>query len=341
MDKRATNSAALPEGLLENWNLFRQSHRSIIYTKNIASGASQCLSEACVQLATAYTNCIVENFEARLLKYLSYLIQNTFVSMTYQDVKKIAYDYCYQSVCKGEPKWPQGATFTQETKTTVDEVCLPLQQLITKQVTLKELSASPSTFLPCILYILSKYEAEHKDNHAYDVRRLPLPRLFAALPSPSLHWRFVNISANFLSAFVKEALPRGYSDQLRMFYRVFNFKKLRINSIDALLPSQNNKIMFANTVKTDGFSVDFVFNKRTTKNTSLAANIDLELEDFDLEEVQQTYLPMFLDPGRKSVFTAAVGFDKAKHQIRRCSTAEYYHMTGSTKYMKKLEKTKG
>ncbi|PHZ17690.1 uncharacterized protein RHIMIDRAFT_310330, partial [Rhizopus microsporus ATCC 52813] len=78
-DKRVTNSAALPEGLLENWNLFRQSHGSIIYTKKPASGTSQCLSESCVQLATTYTNCIAENFEARLLKYLSYLIQNTFV----------------------------------------------------------------------------------------------------------------------------------------------------------------------------------------------------------------------------------------------------------------------
>ena len=50
MDKRVTNSATLPEGLLENWNLFKQSHRSIIYTKNLAGRTSQCLSEACVQL---------------------------------------------------------------------------------------------------------------------------------------------------------------------------------------------------------------------------------------------------------------------------------------------------
>ncbi|CEG83902.1 hypothetical protein RMATCC62417_17767 [Rhizopus microsporus] len=91
--------------------------------------------------------------------------------------------------------------------------------------------------------------------------------------------------------------------------------------------------MFANTVKSDGFSVDFVFSKRT-------ANIDLKLEDFGLEEVKQAYQPMFLDPGRKSMFTAAIGLDTTNHQIRRCSTTEYYHMTGSTKYTKKLEKLK-
>ena len=107
-----------------------------------------------------------------------------------------------------------------------------------------------------------------------------------------------------------------------------------------MLPSQNNKIMFANTVKSDGFTVDFVINKRTTKDTSLAANVDLAPEDFDLKEVKQTYQPMFLGPGRKSVFTAAIGLDTTNHQIRRCSTAKYYHMTGSTKYIKKLEKLK-
>ncbi|ORE01021.1 hypothetical protein BCV72DRAFT_177730, partial [Rhizopus microsporus var. microsporus] len=110
--------------------------------------------------------------------------------------------------------------------------------------------------------------------------------------------------------------------------------------VDDLLPNQNNKVMFANTVKSDGFSVDFVFNKRTTKDTSLIANIDLKLEDFGLEEAKQAYQPMFLDPGRKSVFTAAIGLDTANHQIRRCSTAEYYHRTGSTKYIKKLERFK-
>ncbi|CEI95016.1 hypothetical protein RMCBS344292_09217 [Rhizopus microsporus] len=49
---------------------------------------------------------------------------------------------------------------------------------------------------------------------------------------------------------------------------------------------------------------------------------------------------MLLDRGRKSVLTAAIGLHKTKHQIRRCSTAEYYYITGSTKYLKTLEKPK-
>ncbi|CEG75786.1 hypothetical protein RMATCC62417_10776 [Rhizopus microsporus] len=98
--------------------------------------------------------------------------------------------------------------------------------------------------------------------------------------------------------------------------------------------------MFTNTIKSNGFSVDFVFNKRTTKDASSETIIDLKLEDFGLEEVKQTYQPMSLDLGRKSVLTAAIGLDEAKYQIKHCSTAEYYYMTESTKRFRKLEKLK-
>jgi hypothetical protein len=43
---------------------------------------------------------------------------------------------------------------------------------------------------------------------------------------------------------------------------------------------------------------------------------------------------MFLDPGRKSLFTAVVGVASAK-QIRKFFVKEYYHLTGSTVYSKK------
>ncbi|KAI9473846.1 MAG: hypothetical protein EXX96DRAFT_320842 [Benjaminiella poitrasii] len=62
----------------------------------------------------------------------------------------------------------------------------------------------------------------------YDVRRLSLPRLSSVLPSPTYHWRFITISANALSAFLPgQSLPRGYVDQLQLFYTVFKFHKLR------------------------------------------------------------------------------------------------------------------
>ncbi|KAI9269533.1 hypothetical protein EDC94DRAFT_599162 [Helicostylum pulchrum] len=48
----------------------------------------------------------------------------------------------------------------------------------------------------------------------------------------------------------------------------------------------------------------------------------------------------FLDPGRKSVYTAFVGLDLNEHQIRHCSTKEYYHLTGYTAYAVKQQKKK-
>ncbi|KAL0076474.1 hypothetical protein F4703DRAFT_1883669 [Phycomyces blakesleeanus] len=52
------------------------------------------------------------------------------------------------------------------------------------------------------------------------------------------------------------------------------------------------------------------------------------------------YRPSFLDPGRKTVFTAAVGLDPNEHQLRHCTTKEYYHLTGSTLYARKLQQEK-
>lgn len=99
--------------------------------------------------------------------------------------------------------------------------------------------------------------------------------------------------------------------------------------------------MFNNLVRSDGFSVDFVFvKKRIPESTeSRLMNSDLLLQDFKFEEVKDKYNPISIDPGRKSVFTAAVGIDE-NVQIRRCTTSEYYHNTGSNSFSKKQKKKK-
>ncbi|KAI9470704.1 MAG: hypothetical protein EXX96DRAFT_490495, partial [Benjaminiella poitrasii] len=186
INKCVTNSTSLPEGLLDRWDAFKQRHRSIIYVRDIASGTSQCLTEACVQLSTIYTNHTVENFEAKARKYVCYRIQNIFKLMGRQKVQKVA-DYTYQQVCLGTPVRPESTMFTMEKKRIVDETFLSLRNIIPSQVSLKTLFASPSSFIPCLSYILSQYEAEQEAHHTYDVRRLPLPGLFPLLPNPSLH----------------------------------------------------------------------------------------------------------------------------------------------------------
>lgn len=68
------------------------------------------------------------------------------------------------------------------------------------------------------------------------------------------------------------------------------------------------------------------------------SNYDLGLHDFSIEETGRSFILASLDPGRKYVCTAAVGLDINQHQIRRCLTKEYYHLTGSVVYSIGLQK---
>lgn len=142
-------------------------------------------------------------------------------------VKLIVKEYCYQYVCRGEPKWPTGVALSDDLKLKIRNECDPLRDHTTESVSLKSLSASPGNYIRCFSHILSAYEEEHRNHSPFDVRRLPLPRLFSISPKPSCRCRFVNISVNALSCFVKESLPRGYENQLQMFHRIFDFTKLR------------------------------------------------------------------------------------------------------------------
>jgi hypothetical protein len=67
---------------------------------------------------------------------------------------------------------------------------------------------------------------------------------------------------------------------------------------------------------------------------------ELKLEDFTKEEVDKHYKPIYLDPGRKHVFTGVTGSDLLNNEVRRCSSKEYYTMTGSQRDQPKLEKEK-
>lgn len=93
--------------------------------------------------------------------------------------------------------------------------------------------------------------------------------------------------------------------------------------------------MFINRVVTDGFSVSFVFARESRSNGT-----QLELEDFTAEEVDKYFRPVALDPGRRKIFKAAYGCGEDSHEIRQCSTAEYYNMTGSPQRNKVLHREK-
>ncbi|KAI8970065.1 hypothetical protein BDF20DRAFT_889110, partial [Mycotypha africana] len=67
--------------------------------------------------------------------------------------------------------------------------------------------------------------------------------------------------------------------------------------------------------------------KKKSKEDAIIDHHGLTLENFSYEETTANYRPTFVDPGRKTVFTAAIGLETNRHEIRRCSTKEYYHMT--------------
>jgi hypothetical protein len=83
-----------------------------------------------------------------------------------------------------------------------------------------------------------------------------------------------------------------------------------ICSITELTPNGNNNVLFGNLIRTDGFSVDFLFYKRfQVGHAPSLQKFDLALDGFNLLEVENNYMPISLDPGRKSVFTATVGLE--------------------------------
>ncbi|KAL4213962.1 hypothetical protein AB4K20DRAFT_1966716 [Rhizopus microsporus] len=65
--KRVTASIDMPPNMMAAWNVFQSQYSSIVYHQQIAGGTSQCLAEACTELATSYHNSMVEHFESRLL----------------------------------------------------------------------------------------------------------------------------------------------------------------------------------------------------------------------------------------------------------------------------------
>ncbi|KAI8047943.1 uncharacterized protein B0P05DRAFT_576127 [Gilbertella persicaria] len=291
---------------------FKAGNPNATFNEDLFGGASQCITEACKKLATAYENAVVERIENILRRFLQYQIQIMFVSMAPKDVDDIVTEYGYQYVCQGEAVWPEQKSLEDPMiKRRIDELCLPLKNKLDARVSIKSLADNPGFFVPLLFHILAVFEREHQSHKAFDVRRLLLPRLFNVFPSPSCHWRSVIISVDALAAFLPgQPLPRGYNDQLHLFYKVFDFKPLRIKSIESLLLTGSNKRLFGNLIKSDGFSVNFVFNKRTIRGKRLTKQInqvDLILDDFEQHEVDSHYLPIAVDPGRKRVLTAFAG----------------------------------
>ncbi|KAI8987275.1 hypothetical protein BDF20DRAFT_255001 [Mycotypha africana] len=235
-------------------------------------------------------------------------MQEEFSSLPSSLIREVVNLFCYQEIVGGEPSWPASIHLTEEVKSNIIAFCQPWKQRMGKRINLTTLSVNPGCFVPFLFLINDELEKEHAAHKSYDVRRLPLPRLFSVLPTASIRWRFVTVSVSALSCFTRQKLSRGYQDQLELFYRIFRFQSLRYRNLSSFIPNGSNTVRFGNIMRTDGFSIDFLFYKRRHGTLeSTYKTLDLSLDDFSKSKVEQTYVPIFVDSNRKSVFNATVG----------------------------------
>jgi hypothetical protein len=99
-------------------------------------------------------------------------------------------------------------------------------------------------------------------------------------------------------------------------------------------------ISFANKFQTDGVGTSFLFARKTDEDEDAIRETQLGFSDFTVQEVENSFEVVGVDPGRSQVFTASYGCGNDSHQVRRCSSKEYYAMTGSPRRNAKLQKVK-
>ena len=99
-------------------------------------------------------------------------------------------------------------------------------------------------------------------------------------------------------------------------------------------------ISFANKFQTDGVGTSFLFARKTDEDEDAIRETQLGFSDFTVQEVENSFEVVGVDPGRSQVFTASYGCGNDSHQVRRCSSKEYYAMTGSPRRNAKLQKEK-
>lgn len=74
-----TSKKELPDGFTELLNSFKTDNPTFAHTVTLIPGVSQCITEASIEITTSYNNAIVENFEKRLLYFLTFKLQTMFV----------------------------------------------------------------------------------------------------------------------------------------------------------------------------------------------------------------------------------------------------------------------
>ncbi|KAI8062966.1 hypothetical protein BDF21DRAFT_402712 [Thamnidium elegans] len=171
------------------------------------------------------------------------------------------------------------------------------------------------------------------------MRQPQRPRLFSLFPNPSLKWRFIKIDGQNLSTlFLDTRLQReenetNFAFATRCFFNSFDFTKLKIRNLTKLqeLPRQKRR-MFLNSIYTDGYTCRISF-ARSVPETLEEDKVNLEIADFNADEIENFFRPCFLDPGRKNAYVAYYG----NEQVRSLTVNEYYCSSGSVNRARKQD----
>ncbi|CEG76709.1 hypothetical protein RMATCC62417_11569 [Rhizopus microsporus] len=352
LGKIPTNKKSLPDDIFSSWGSFSSRYKEIVYKMdNPVAGYSQCLTAACVEVATCYNNMIVECFQSRPMSYLVRTIRASVKQSNSKYVQKLA-EYGYQYICDGQATWPEDVTdITIDERTVINSLCKDLLRIeMPKPVTVKSLAASPGSYIPMLREILKRYMAKNQkqqENQEYGQQEKPsyMTRLFSLFPVPSLKWRSVSINPNTLSSFVGKPKQSNYEDKFNMFNTDFDLPSLDVNSFEDLKkPAAKNKTAFANLIRSDGFVANVVLYKSVSNNEDVTeqssdSTFDIQLlSDVLKPDDVDNFSLCSLDPGRQHAFTASYNEGENLHQIRRVSTAEYYNYIGSIHHQRKEQK---
>ncbi|KAI8061405.1 hypothetical protein BDF21DRAFT_455741 [Thamnidium elegans] len=171
------------------------------------------------------------------------------------------------------------------------------------------------------------------------MRQPQRPRLFSLFPNPSLKWRFIKIDGQNLSTLFpdtrlqKEENETNFALATRCFFNSFDFTKLKIRNLTKLqeLPRQKRR-MFLNSIYTDGYTCRISF-ARSVPETLEEDKVNLEIADFNADEIENFFRPCFLDPGRKNAYVAYYG----NEQVRSLTVNEYYCSSGPVNRARKQD----
>ncbi|KAI8879272.1 hypothetical protein K501DRAFT_193937 [Backusella circina FSU 941] len=99
-------------------------------------------------------------------------------------------------------------------------------------------------------------------------------------------------------------------------------------------------MIFDCLINTDGFGVYFVFVRKKKKASATTKKAMFTLVDFDRQYIENFFMPCTVDPGRKSVLSAAVVQDSSSHKIRSCKAKERECCTGSKRRLRFVDELK-